>query len=94
LEIQTVEIRVISLKDRQFNSFNFVYIHVLWSIAEAFNILLLSSLDFAVEMNSLLQIFHRYAATLETHMKNLGLRHMPPNLQAMDPKQTSKLTIQ
>jgi hypothetical protein len=33
-------------------------------------------------MNSLLQFFHRYAATLETHMKNLGLRHMPPNLQS------------
>ncbi|XP_048747452.1 DNA replication complex GINS protein SLD5-like [Ostrea edulis] len=30
-----------------------------------------------------------YAATLETHMKNLGLRHMPPNLQTMDPKQTT-----
>ena len=26
---------------------------------------------------------------METHMNSLVLRHMPPNLQAMDPKQTS-----
>lgn len=33
---------------------------------------------------------YRYATTMETHMKNLVLRHMPPNLQTMDSKQTSK----
>lgn len=26
---------------------------------------------------------------METHMKNLVLRHMPPNLQTMDSKQTT-----
>lgn len=30
---------------------------------------------------------------METHMKNLVLRHMPPNLQTMDSKQTSKSHI-
>lgn len=30
---------------------------------------------------------------METHMKNLVLRHMPPNLQTMDSKQTSKHLI-
>lgn len=30
-----------------------------------------------------------YGTTMETHMKNLVLRHMPPNLQTMDSKQTT-----
>ncbi|VDI55622.1 GINS complex subunit 4 [Mytilus galloprovincialis] len=30
-----------------------------------------------------------YAETLEEHLRNVALRHMPPNLQTLDPKQTA-----
>ena len=31
-----------------------------------------------------------YQGDLEGHLKTLALRHMPPNLQALDQKQTGK----
>jgi hypothetical protein len=33
-------------------------------------------------------LFCRYAETLEGHLRGVALRHMPPNLQTLDPKQT------
>ncbi|KAL5021724.1 hypothetical protein ScPMuIL_000879 [Solemya velum] len=30
-----------------------------------------------------------YQASMEGHFKNIALRHMPPNLQSLDPKQTA-----
>ncbi|CAG2216562.1 GINS4 [Mytilus edulis] len=34
-----------------------------------------------------------YAETLEEHLRNVALRHMPPNLQTLDPKQTGIINI-
>lgn len=38
-------------------------------------------------------IFYSYSNVLTGHLKALALRHMPPNLQSLDPKQTGMLKL-